>query len=219
MRSVWVKLYIGGSGDKNPTVFKLKPIPDDINDLKKKIKEEERLVLPASHLDVYPKGTKAIRRTLSSAPPTDTTEDDPLIVVSREGILDGGSYTLGPPQQNSERRIIHFEQIVRATRREIYELKVKDSRAVRYTDYYKAKQNEGRILNWVPEMQGDFLPAALHSPNRESELHVVKTFWEQALRHRLVQRFSNGYEVCYLGSKKPDITFYPSEISRPAPHL
>lgn len=108
---------------------------------------------------------------------------------------------------------------MKETQREILELRIRDSRAVSYADYYDQKAREGRIVNWAPIMQGTFLPAALQNPDRGSERDVVKPFWEGVLAQPLVPGFSNGYEVGYLGSKKPDITFYPGGIETPAPHL
>eukprot|EP00543_Licmophora_paradoxa_P000911 CAMPEP_0202441122 /NCGR_PEP_ID=MMETSP1360-20130828/445_1 /ASSEMBLY_ACC=CAM_ASM_000848 /TAXON_ID=515479 /ORGANISM="Licmophora paradoxa, Strain CCMP2313" /LENGTH=90 /DNA_ID=CAMNT_0049055893 /DNA_START=19 /DNA_END=287 /DNA_ORIENTATION=+ len=57
--NVWVKLYLGDN-DPRPTVFKIEPIPKDVNDLRKAIKKEKpnRLKdIDADELDVYPQGT------------------------------------------------------------------------------------------------------------------------------------------------------------------
>ena len=78
--------------------------------------------------------------------------------------------------QQLEQMVKYNEHMLKKTRREMLDLTIKDTRAVSYADYYKEKESEGRILSWVPEMQGSFLPAALQNPNRGSELHVVKPF-------------------------------------------
>mmetsp|Transcript_27119 Transcript_27119/g.38418 ORF Transcript_27119/g.38418 Transcript_27119/m.38418 type:complete len:384 (+) Transcript_27119:37-1188(+) len=89
--NVWVKLYIGDN-DPRPTVFKIEPIPKDVNDLRKAIKKEKpnRLKdIDADELDVYPQGT-----TFPIPSDTDklnvwdgvpsTTGPNPLIVVARQ---------------------------------------------------------------------------------------------------------------------------------------
>ena len=91
--SVWVKLFIGDD-DQHPAVFKIKPIPgdiDDINDLRKKIKEEmpNRLAgIDPGELDVYKPGTSYpnLEREMRFDPydevPQNTIGKNPLIVVA-----------------------------------------------------------------------------------------------------------------------------------------
>ena len=91
--SVWVKLFIG-ENDQHPAVFKIQPIPadiDDINDLRKKIKEEmpNRLAgIDPGELDVYKPGTSYpnLEREMRFDPydevPKNTTGKNPLIVVA-----------------------------------------------------------------------------------------------------------------------------------------
>ena len=87
MTSVYVKVYIG-ENDGNPSFLKIKPIPDDIFDLRDEIKEKEQLELPASRLKVYAAGTSypivegQDILDPGDAVPTDTTSKNPLIVVA-----------------------------------------------------------------------------------------------------------------------------------------
>jgi hypothetical protein len=87
-------LYIGG--EKNGSVFKVKPVPEDVNDLRKAVKEEwpELNETAAARLIVYPAGTsvenldKASSLRLSGPVPDATTEDYPLIVIAPPRELD-----------------------------------------------------------------------------------------------------------------------------------
>ena len=87
MTSVWIKLYIG-EGDKDPRIFEIFDNIRNVSHLRKKIKEEEQLAFPASLLDVYPQGTDvsnlegAQGLRLGQPPPSDTTDEMPLIVVA-----------------------------------------------------------------------------------------------------------------------------------------
>jgi len=88
---VWVKLYIGDN-DPRPTVFKIEPIPKDVNDLRKEIKKEKPNDLKdidADELDVYPQGTtfpipsNTDKLNVWDGVPS-TTGPNPLIVVARQ---------------------------------------------------------------------------------------------------------------------------------------
>ena len=87
MTSVWVKLYIG-EDDENPSTFRVRPMPDDIEDLKDKIKEKAQLEFPAFRLNVYMAWTTV--RNLEghrlidpgAAVPDNTSSTAPLIVVA-----------------------------------------------------------------------------------------------------------------------------------------
>jgi len=90
---VWVKLYIGDN-DPRPTVFKIEPIPKDVNDLRKEIKQEMELNIAAPLLVVYPKqsedatalpwinGIEALDP--GDTPPSRTTSKLPLLVIARQ---------------------------------------------------------------------------------------------------------------------------------------
>lgn len=121
-------------------------------------------------------------------------------------------------QWEQPERTHQLKQRLNEMEQNIHDLRIRDSRAVSYAGYYEEKESQGRILDWAPTMQGAFLPTALQNPNRGSERDVVKPFWERVLAQPLVPGLANGYEVGYLGTKKPDITFYPGEIEMPAPH-
>jgi len=85
---VWVKLYIGDN-DPRPTVFKIEPIPKDVNDLRKEIKKEKPNDLKdidADELDVYPQGTtfhipSNTNKLYEWDAVPSTTGPNPLIVV------------------------------------------------------------------------------------------------------------------------------------------
>ena len=110
MTTVWVKLY-RGKDDEEPSKFKINNFDGvDVDDLKKKIKEEEQLDFPASRLTVNPqqadddeslpwnKGVEKIDP--GDEPSTRTRSREPLIVLApKSGKLvngDSGTYTLGP---------------------------------------------------------------------------------------------------------------------------
>ena len=85
--SVWVKLFIG-ENDQHPAVFKIKPIPADIDDLRTEIRDQEQLECRASLLDIYEPGTtypnleERKLLDLEQDVPEDTSSKKPLIVVA-----------------------------------------------------------------------------------------------------------------------------------------
>ena len=90
MASVYVKVYIG-ENDGNPSFLKIKPIPDDIFDLRDEIKAKNSNVLraiDAVQLKVYAAGTSypIVEGQDSLDPgdavPTDIAYEKPLIVVA-----------------------------------------------------------------------------------------------------------------------------------------
>lgn len=83
-------------------------------------------------------------------------------------------------------RYHQLERRLQRTEREIVDMKVKDSRAVSYSDYYNEKRIEGRISNWHPEIRGNYFPTVLQNPDTGRESKEVKPFWETALENPLV---------------------------------
>jgi hypothetical protein len=103
MSSVWVQLYYKGEkqpvGDADP--IKIKPIPEDVSDLKEKVIEKAKTILGVQvyNLKVYapkttvpiPKGTESFDS--GEEVPADTTSKKPLIVIAPK-----------PEQQDGELR-------------------------------------------------------------------------------------------------------------------
>ena len=92
MQSVWAKVYIG-EDDTRPSVFGIYDFKGNIDQLKEKIKERRRPrldYLAADELVVYHPGTNACDfndgskkyMRLSATPPSDTSEDNPVIVLA-----------------------------------------------------------------------------------------------------------------------------------------
>lgn len=131
---------------------------------------------------------------------------------------DGGKYTLGPPQQE---KLSHHNTVIdperESLRKRMLALEMQDSRAVSYADYFKEKNERGRIQGWIPRMPNDTqLPLPLRQPEKGGEKSTVKPFWQRIVReHKIVSKFSNGYEVGYLGLKIPDVAFYPCTVASP----
>ena len=98
----------------------------------------------------------------------------------------------------------------------------RDSKAVSYSDYYKEKAKEGRVSAWtlpVVDNPEDLLPVALKNwknlPKGKEE-EVIKPCWQQLIKTgSLIPGHSVGYEVAYVGPKKPDVAIYPSNIRKP----
>ena len=111
---------------------------------------------------------------------------------------------------------------IRSLRKEVYELKCRDSKAMSYADYYQDKLKEGRIKRWDVPVLADpqiHLPEALknwQSLEKGSERDVVKPCWKRLIQQsELLPGSSVGYEVGLLGTKIPDIAFYPSNVAKP----
>lgn len=103
-------------------------------------------------------------------------------------------------------------------RKRIAALEMQDSRAVSYADYYREKDEQLRILVWVPpDCSDDDLPQPLQGKVPVgAEKGVVKPFWKNMLQnHTIIEGISNGYEMGYVGTKIPDVAFYPTSIARP----
>ena len=88
-QSVWIKLYLN-ENDQNPSVFKIKDFEGDIDDLKKKIKEEnpnDLSSVDAARLNIYPPGTVVPSKAKPIEPYennlSENTGKNPLIVVAR----------------------------------------------------------------------------------------------------------------------------------------
>jgi len=114
---------------------------------------------------------------------------------------------------------------IRRLEKVVYGLKSRDSKAVSYADYYQEKCNEGRIHHWTvplisnPEMH---LPESLKNGRQRlletgPEKDVVKQSWKR-LNDESSDFFpghSVGYEVGLLGTKIPDIAFFPTNVAKP----
>jgi hypothetical protein len=106
--SVWVKLYY--DGDETPVEkanpIEIKPIPDDVSDLKKRVQEEATNILNVKvyNLRVYASGTvvpvthaRDIAANVSgSEAATGTSYEQPLIVVAPKYVQQHGEllYTI-----------------------------------------------------------------------------------------------------------------------------
>jgi hypothetical protein len=120
-----------------------------------------------------------------------------------------------PSSREQNESIRHLEKVV-------YGLKCRDSKAVSYADYYEDKLKEGRINRWtVPVLANPqtYLPEGLknwQSLEKGSERDVVKPCWKRLIEEsELLPGRSVGYEVGLLGTKIPDIAFYPSNVTKP----
>lgn len=120
-----------------------------------------------------------------------------------------------PSSREENERIRRLEKVV-------YGLKCRDSKAASYADYYEEKLKEGRISHWTLPVLADpqtYLPEALknwQSLEKGSERDVVKPCWERLIKEsELWPGRSVGYEVGLLGTKIPDIAFYPSNVAKP----
>lgn len=115
---------------------------------------------------------------------------------------------------------------IRRLEKVVYGLKSRDSKAVSYADYYREKSNEGRIRRWTvplvsnPEM---YLPESLKNNwqcllETGPEKDVVKPCWKRLIDESsdLFPGHSVGYEVGLLGTKIPDIAFFPSNVAKPS---
>jgi hypothetical protein len=143
---------------------------------------------------------------------TTTTDDPPF----------SSSLWEGSDNNNNNNNI----NTIRRLEKVVYGLKSRDSKAVSYADYYQEKLNEGRIHRWTvplisnPEM---YLPESLKNNNWKClletgpEKDVVKPCWKRLIDEssELFPGHSVGYEVGLLGTKIPDIAFFPSNVEKP----
>lgn len=91
MTSVWIKLYIG-EDDSEPKVFGIYDFSGNIDQLKTKVQEEakKRFNIDIYNLAAFEAGTfvpvheGATALRLSKSPPTNTTEDGPIIVIAEK---------------------------------------------------------------------------------------------------------------------------------------
>ena len=120
--------------------------------------------------------------------------------------------------QSFDHREVQVQEDVRSLRKLIIELKVNESRAVSYAEYYNEKTTQGRVETWcpVPRDPSGSVPAYLTQAPCGSEKEVVKPFWEGVLsQHKLLPEWNNGYEIAHLGTKIPDISFFPQGLEKP----
>ena len=121
----------------------------------------------------------------------------------------------GPSSRDDNEAIRRLEKVV-------YGLKSRDSRAASYADYYSEKLKEVRLHVWtVPLIENP----KLHLPNSLSdwkilqkgpEKDVIKPCWKRLIETAdLFPGHSVGYEVGVLGTKIPDIAFFPRKVSKP----
>jgi Protein kinase domain len=112
-----------------------------------------------------------------------------------------------------------LEQESKEQKKAIIDLQVRDSRAVSFVDYYEEKHKQDRVETWaLPSFDDVSLPDFLEDyiNHQGSETKIVRPYWEGILsQHRLVNKFSNGYEAGYCGLKKPDACFYPDGVYAP----
>lgn len=111
-------------------------------------------------------------------------------------------------------------EAVRSLKKLVLEGTMDDSRAVSYAEYYGDKVNQGRVELWQPELRDPDtpLPAFLRlaTNHQGGEHEIVKPFWSHLLKdHRLFPRLQNAYEISHLGTKIPDIAFFPDGVSKP----
>jgi hypothetical protein len=99
--TVWIQLYLGDV--KIGDAFNVKPIPENVADLKKAVKEECKPKLDfcgANELKVYAAGTavpgSAVTEALDpgDSVPTGTTSKTPLIVKAEQHQQSNGKYQL-----------------------------------------------------------------------------------------------------------------------------
>lgn len=174
--------------------------------------------------------TDAFKAILSAGATSYLIDEQGWIVRSLASLVNGGKYTLGPKEEQPSQHGIDLElwthqerEARRNLERTVQELQLQESRAVSYADYY-AERRERIYTQWYPTTTATFIPSPLNNPSdpphQGMESTVVKPFWAEILeRQRLVDAYDNGYEVAYLGPKKPDIAFYPIGVARPGPHL
>ena len=106
MTTVWIKLYIG-EDDPEPKVFGIYDFSGNIDQVKTKVQEEakKRFNVDIYNLAAFEAGTfvpvheGATALRLSTSPPTNTTEDDPIIVIA-------GKHPRQPPPQHIKTNIL-----------------------------------------------------------------------------------------------------------------
>lgn len=110
----------------------------------------------------------------------------------------------------------------RRLRKELDEVKGQESSAVSYADYFNEKSAAGRVDAWVLPVLTDaisHLPACLQNSenlDKGSERDVVKPCWQKLIQDNdIFPGHQTGYEVGYLGTKVPDIAFFPTNVVKP----
>ena len=223
---VWVTWKDDGVGEV--LVERVKGLEDDaiVVDLREKIKEAFQLEIAPAFLGVFKTDEAGVEKKLKE----DEAINDYFVPSSTSS-----SDAAGPGQTRdaalvvsiirTKRPRIEYQEPTDADRenidlrKRVLALEMQDSHAVSYANYFAEKSAQQRVRPWFPTVDTSFeLPAPLRVEQlpQGSEKFVVKPFWKEILlATKLVEAFSNGYEVGHLGPKTPDVAFYPLTIDAP----
>ena len=110
----------------------------------------------------------------------------------------------------------------RRLRKELDELKGQESFAASYANYFSEKSAAGRVTSWmlpVSTNAREHLPVCLRDwekLDKGAEGDVVKPCWKDLIRnHDIFPGYSTAYKVGLLGTKVPDISFFPANVVKP----
>jgi Protein kinase domain len=101
-------------------------------------------------------------------------------------------------------------------------MEIMDSKVVSCADYCLEKLQQNRVyFGWTPRAPESFtsFPMVLFDENNPApqgnETHVIKPYWMKILETPLIDGLRNGYQTGSLGTKLPDVAFYPKTIKWP----
>ncbi|KAL3904997.1 MAG: hypothetical protein SGILL_009853, partial [Bacillariaceae sp.] len=148
-------------------------------------------------------------------------------IASKTWILAPGDYIAYPKRprfRDTQSSSLQNDEY-RRLRKELDELKGEESFAVSYADYFNEKSAAGRVISWaLPVVTNPIahLPACLRnseSLDKGGEKEKVKPCWKKLIQEKdllhLLPGLKAAYEVGYLGSKIPDIAFFPTNVVKP----
>ena len=146
-------------------------------------------------------------------------------IASKAWALAPGSYVAYPKRprfhETQQPPLLQNDEY-RRLRKEVDELKGQESFAVSYADYFNEKSAAGRVTSWALPVVSNaisHLPACLQNSenlDKGGEKEKVKPCWEKLIRENdLLPGLKTAYEVGYLGSKIPDIAFFPTNVVKP----